>query len=432
MTHTHSDAGIVYWGDYLFALIMSWIIPVCLIAIIPGIYMSLSSDMPVLAAFNILSFLILIILAFSKKINVSLKKIIFIWIFYTAGVILLYYLGYMGPGILYLYAVNIFSVIIAPEKKSYYSFFIVLAVCILFAVEIHFQWIRPKAFWGFTVDSWIAIASNLIFLSLITTLLIPKIFNGLQKYINSLQDYKNKLNEKQKQLIAANDMLITKNNELEQFAYITSHDLQEPVRMISSFLEKLKIKYKDSFDDKGKQYLFFATQGAYRLKSLIADLYLYIKSGHDNIPKELIDVNVLVQEVKQLLYVAINENKAQIINKQLPLVFTHKAMLLHVIQNLIDNALKYRKPTESPVITVSSNESDIFWQFSVSDNGIGIEQEYFDKIFIIFQRLHSKDEYSGTGVGLAITRKNVENMGGKLWVESVPGKGSTFYFTIKK
>jgi PAS domain S-box-containing protein len=226
--------------------------------------------------------------------------------------------------------------------------------------------------------------------------------------------------------------LALSNSELEQFAYVASHDLQEPLRMVTSFLTLLEKKYGDVIDENGKKYIAFAVDGAKRMRQIILDLLEFSRVGTTDDDKEKIDLNELLNEIKILFRKNIEEQKAVIKTDSLPILYTHLSPLRQVFQNLIGNALKYSGKETQPQIHITVKELKDHWQFAVIDNGIGIEKAYFDKIFIIFQRLHKKDEYSGTGMGLAITKKIIERFGGKIWVESEVGKGSTFYFTIKK
>ena len=226
--------------------------------------------------------------------------------------------------------------------------------------------------------------------------------------------------------------LAASNKELEEFAYVASHDLQEPLRMITGFLAKIEKKYSDIIDDKGKQYIHFAVDGAQRMRRIIMDLLEFSRIGKTEDVEIHTDLNELVQEVMVLYQKQIKETKAHINFKKLPTLITELASLRQVFQNLISNALKYHVKGKPPVINISAEETETHWQFTISDNGIGIEAEYFDRIFVLFQRLHNKDEYSGTGIGLAVCKKIIENLGGKLWLTSVPENGTTFYFTILK
>jgi PAS domain S-box-containing protein len=225
--------------------------------------------------------------------------------------------------------------------------------------------------------------------------------------------------------------LADSNAELEQFAYVASHDLQEPLRMVTGFLTQLEKKYQDVIDEKGKQYIFFAVDGSKRMRQIILDLLEYSRAGKTVSGLERVDLNKFMDEMR-VLYRKQLDSGAQIFNDELPEVICYKTSLWQVLQNLVGNALKYHKKDVAPVVTVSCSVANTHWQFCVEDNGIGIEPEYFDKIFIIFQRLHRKGEYSGTGIGLAIAKKLVENLGGKIWVDSAKNVGTKFYFTILK
>jgi PAS domain S-box-containing protein len=261
--------------------------------------------------------------------------------------------------------------------------------------------------------------------------------NGLSVYFKDVTERKLAeihLNESNENLQKKAKELAVSNAELEQFAYVASHDLQEPLRMITSFLTQLEKKYGDVIEDKGKQYIHFAVDGAKRMRQIILDLLEFSRVGRTDDKLEQVDLNELVSDILTLHGKQIKDKKVIVQVGQLPSLHTLKAPLRQVFQNLISNSLKYHKEMEGviPSIAVEYQDSNINWLFSVTDNGLGIDPQYFEKIFIIFQRLHNKEEYSGTGIGLAVTKKIVENMGGKIWVESVEGSGSTFYFTLPK
>ncbi len=262
--------------------------------------------------------------------------------------------------------------------------------------------------------------------------------NKCIKISGSVQDV-TILKENELELLALNSQLTQRakelansNKELEHFAYIASHDLQEPLRMISSFLLLIEEKYADKIDDKGKQYIAFAVDGAKRMKQIILDLLQFSRVGVKNETLEDIDVSSLIQEINLLHNQQIEEINAKIYFNDLPRIQSYKTPLRQVLQNLISNALKYHNTETQPIINISITDNTTHWQFCVEDNGIGIDPEYFDKIFVIFKRLHSKEAYSGTGIGLAIVKKIIESLDGTIWVHSAEGKGSKFYFTIKK
>jgi len=229
-----------------------------------------------------------------------------------------------------------------------------------------------------------------------------------------------------------NEQLAIKNDELEQFAYVASHDLQEPLRMVTSFLTQLDKKYGNVMDDKGKQYIHFAVDGATRMRQIILDLLDFSRVGRTDDNREMVDLNELVKEIELLFSKQIEEKNAVIYAEQLPVINGYKVPLRQVFQNLVGNALKYARHNVNARIQITVTELKTHWQFTVVDNGIGIDKQYFGRIFIIFQRLHARDDYPGTGMGLAVTKKIVESLGGKIWVKSEEGAGSTFYFTINK
>ena len=228
------------------------------------------------------------------------------------------------------------------------------------------------------------------------------------------------------------DELARSNEELERFAYVASHDLQEPLRMVASYLQLLERRYDDKLDQDAKDFIGFAVDGATRMKRLINDLLAYSRVGTRGKPFEATDLNNVLGQVHVNLQKIIEENGALISQTEMPTVLADQTQMVQLFQNLISNGIKFRKEECAPQINVSVCDAGHEWQFSVKDNGIGFEQQYEDRIFVIFQRLHTKDKYTGTGIGLAVSKRIIERHGGRIWVESVPGEGATFYFTIPK
>ncbi|MBN1572770.1 MAG: PAS domain-containing protein [Deltaproteobacteria bacterium] len=247
--------------------------------------------------------------------------------------------------------------------------------------------------------------------------------------ITKRKQIEKELQHKNEELIKKSEELVRSNRDLEQFAYVASHDLQEPLRAVSSFSQLLSQRYNDRLDKDAQEFIGFIVNGSVRMQQLINDLLSFSRVSTRGKPLEQTDANSVLGQTMVNLSATIEENRAIITNEELPTVMADASQLVQVFQNLIGNAIKFKRG-DLPYIHVSAYEEDGSWVFSVKDNGIGIEQEYFDKIFVIFQRLHGKDEYSGTGIGLAICKKIIERHGGKIWVESEPQKGSTFHFTI--
>jgi PAS domain S-box-containing protein len=220
------------------------------------------------------------------------------------------------------------------------------------------------------------------------------------------------------------------NQELEQFAYIASHDLQEPLRMVIGFLNLLDERYGPQLDDTATRYINFAVDGARRMSQLISDLLDYSRVEHMGPNIQRVDLNRVLASATANLRDSIQESSARIIHDQLPTVPGNATHLTQLFQNLLGNAIKFRREGIPPQIDVGCRRDGDYWLLMVKDNGIGIAPEYRNKIFMIFQRLHSREKYPGTGIGLAICKKIVERHGGNIWIDSNPGEGSTFYFTL--
>jgi len=219
------------------------------------------------------------------------------------------------------------------------------------------------------------------------------------------------------------------NKELEQFAYVASHDLQEPLRMVSSYTELLERRYGDKLDDKAREFIGYAVDGAVRMQRLINDLLEFSRVSTRGKALQPVDVTRVLGTVRANLSVAIQDAGALVTNDALPTVMADETQLVQLLQNLIGNAIKFRG-RERPHVHVGAQATATEWVFAVRDNGIGIAPEYFERIFVIFQRLHARDEYPGTGIGLAVCRRILDRHGGRIWVESEPGHGSTFYFAL--
>ncbi|MEM9543334.1 MAG: ATP-binding protein [Cyanobacteria bacterium P01_E01_bin.42] len=221
------------------------------------------------------------------------------------------------------------------------------------------------------------------------------------------------------------------NQDLEKFAYVASHDLQEPLNLISSYVQLLEMRYSDRLDESAKEFINFAVEGVTHMQTLIDDLLTYSRLGTQQKKFAEIEIEDVLKRVCLNLQTKIDESEATILYDRLPSVWSDRTQLIQVFQNLIGNAIKFRRE-EPPRIQIEVKEQEEEYLFSVCDNGIGIDPQFNDRIFIIFQRLHSRDEYSGTGIGLALCKKIIEHRGGRIWIESELGKGSTFYFTISR
>jgi PAS domain S-box-containing protein len=250
---------------------------------------------------------------------------------------------------------------------------------------------------------------------------------GASKVVRDITEQK-RIDEQLRKVVVE---LERSNLELEQFASVASHDLQEPLRMVSSYTQLLELEYKDKLDDDAREYIAYAVDGARRMQRLINDLLEFSRVGTRGRRLEPVDANVVLGTVRANLTVAIEDGCALVTNEELPTVMADSTQLGQLLQNLIANAIKFHGG-QSPRVHIAASARGAEWVFTVSDNGIGIEPQYFDRIFAIFQRLHVAAEYPGTGIGLAVCKRIAERHGGRIWVESDPGNGTTFSFSIPR
>ncbi|MBD3226898.1 MAG: PAS domain S-box protein [Candidatus Lokiarchaeota archaeon] len=253
-------------------------------------------------------------------------------------------------------------------------------------------------------------------------------FRGKPCIVESFRDI-TEIKRTEKKLKSYAERLERSNKELEQFAYVASHDLQEPLRSIGSFAQLLSRRYKDKLDADANDFIKFIVDGSNRMKMLINDLLTYSRIESRGKPFEMVSGEEIIKIVMSNLREKIDDNNVKITHDYLPNIFGDKSQLIRLFQNLIENAIKFRgeKPAR---IHISAEKEENYWKFAIKDNGIGIEKKHFDRIFIIFKRLHTKEEYPGSGLGLALCKKIIKRHNGRIWVDSELNKGSTFYFTI--
>ncbi len=225
------------------------------------------------------------------------------------------------------------------------------------------------------------------------------------------------------------EQLLRSNQELEQFAYVASHDLQEPLRVVVGYVQLLERRYKDRLDADADQFIHYIVDGVTRMQQLITDLLNYSRIGTRGKPFQPTDVRKVLDRALANLQKVVEESGAMITCDSLPSVQGDEIQLVQLFQNLIGNGIKFRGE-RPPEIDVSARRDGDHWVFAVRDNGIGIERQYWEQIFVIFRRLHTRQKYAGTGIGLAICKRIVERHGGRIWLDSQPGQGTTFYFTL--
>ncbi|MCA9837543.1 MAG: PAS domain S-box protein [Trueperaceae bacterium] len=249
-------------------------------------------------------------------------------------------------------------------------------------------------------------------------------------FVNQIQDIST-LKRTTQDLQAHTKKLERSNRDLQDFAYVASHDLQEPLRMVSSYVQLLERRYSNKLDQDAKDFIAFAVDGAQRMQRLINDLLAFSRVGTHGKAFELVSLEACLEDAKKNLRLLIGETACQINSETLPELWLDYSQMVLLFQNLIANAIKFRSDA-SPIIDISQKDLQTDWLISIRDNGIGIEAKYLEDIFTLFRRLHTRDVYEGTGIGLAVCRRIVERHGGKLWAESEPGKGSSFHISLPK
>ena len=257
---------------------------------------------------------------------------------------------------------------------------------------------------------------------------------GEEKGQGIILEFRDRTAEKktEQDLVAKTADLVRSNRDLEQFAYVASHDLQEPLRMVTSYTQLLSRRYKGQLSSEADEFIGFAVDGAVRMQALINALLAYSRVDSRGRPLAVCDLNAVLDHALDNLKLALEESEASIVRAELPRVMGDPIQLMQLLQNLVGNAVKFRAKDRPPVVTVAAERAGDLWRIRVSDNGIGIDPQYFDRIFVIFQRLHTKEEYPGTGIGLAMCKRIVERHGGTIEVASAPGNGSTFTFTLRE
>jgi signal transduction histidine kinase len=425
-----STYELAYWRNHLFALAVLYVVPLSFIAIIPGMYMAYIVGLNFLLVADIIVLAILALIVFSSRISIQGRKLLFFFGLYLVSTALLYELGSFGPGLLFLLAITFLITLIYEQKTALLSVLINTGICIVFGFLIHYEATASVMIQEYGVDSWFALSANLIFLCLITVLLVPGLFQGLESSFKKRNQLQVELEKKQIDLELSMRQLEEKNLELEEFAYTASHDLKEPLRTVRNFVELLKRKYEGRLDDKADEYISIASDGAGRMAVLIDDLLEYSRVGRMHTKVEQVDLNKLVSEITESLKSDPEAGSVEIEAENLSVVPGVPVSLKMLFQNLIFNGIKYQPKGNKPRVRITCSKSNGMWHFSVSDNGIGIEEEQLEDIFKLFKRLHAQGEYSGSGMGLAICKKVVNQHGGEIWAESEPNKGSTFHFTL--
>lgn len=420
------NSDLEYLRNEIFLKCLIYIFPSGIIVLFPGTLNAIYLKQYSVLTFSILTYLIMFIITIPVRIPIHIKKIIFTLALFNLGFQLFFRLDFIFLGILYWTIANISIVLLYSKKTTLIIGLLNTLVCIFIGYLIysnHLIWFKSVSI---NLDKWIIISVNMLFLNIIVSILINQLISNLQsvifKEINSSENLKK-----------TNHLLHAKNDELEHMTYVASHDLQEPLRMVTSFLTQLEIKYKDQLDQRGKQYIHFAMNGAVKMREVMLEILAFSKIGMDNGQLEIIQLNELVDEVLWMNRKLIQENNSQIIIEQLPNMLGHKILLRTLFTNLISNAVKYKSNARISIVKLTCDIKEHDYVFKIIDNGIGIPDEKKDQIFQLFNRGDvNKNQVQGSGIGLAICKKITLLMNGEISVSSVHNEGCTFTVQLPK
>lgn len=426
--------GVHFWRDRLFTVILVYTLPVGMIAYVPAMVACYYFSVPEIAFFDTLAVLLLAIATFRKRLSIKSRKLIFIITMYLLSVSLLYYMGVYGPGLLYLLSSVIFVSLIYSSRLAYICIVVNTLICVLFAAGLRYGLITTDMATVYTPESWLVVASNQVLLSILFAAAIQMLTSGFMDTLQTEGELKNKLVLEGIESQRLVNELKLKNEELEQFAYIASHDLQEPLNTISGLVEVLNLDNTKTENDDFKTSLGFISFSVDRLRLLIKGLLDYSRIGRQRELEE-VDCKTMLSHVVDDLRASILESNATITIDEsinlLPKINVYPLDFQQLFQNLVSNAIKFRNEGVAPEIRLAVMQEGDFLRFSVTDNGIGVQRGSLENIFVIFKRGHASKRYAGTGIGLAFCKKIIDLHGGRIWVESEPGKGSQFFFTIR-
>lgn len=430
---TTAVRGVAYWRDQLFITIVVYILPVSMIAYLPAMFICYRYDELYIAVYDTIAVALVLVLTLHRRMALATRKLFMISTLYLLSITLLYYLGVFGPGLIYMLSTVIFVSLVYSSRLAYLCIILNSLICILFAVGISYGLLGSPTSAIYDSHAWLGVASNHLFLSIVFAVAIHILISGFGETLANEIELKKRLIKETEMSASRVKELKLKNEEMEQFTYIASHDLQEPLNSISGIVEVLKLDGIRQ-DEKGySQSLSFIATSVDRLRGLIKGLLDYSKIGRQ-IKLETIDCQKLIERVLEDLQAALQQAHAKIIIdvsiRQLPPLSVYPLEFNQLFQNLISNAVKFRKRNIDPEVHIKVVGVAGGWQFSIEDNGIGIDNLYLEKIFVIFKRVHGSEAYDGNGIGLAFCKKIVEMHGGRIWVESVQGQGSKFFFTL--
>ena len=417
------NAGLDHWRDRVFGTVLTYALPLSVLVIIPSVHALWKDGLYVLAIYDAVAVLFLAFITLVPGLSMGIRKGICMSLFYGIALALLYYLDDRSPGLLFMVAASVFAILFYELRYSLLFQLLNVLICLGFLVLLVVSDAPVPFRENNTAASWLAVSSNMIFISAILVLLLHHALSGLQQALNEQHRLRDAAER-------ANEELGRVNHELEEFAYVASHDLQEPLRMVISFIDLLRRRLDSTLDEKARQYMDLVQDGSLRMRANIEDLLEFARAGRSVELPIHVDMAVLLNGLRKDLAPSIESSDARLHYSGPDGLVVQEATLRQVLLNLIGNGLKYRSKDEPPVISISAEIKGTVAHFAVTDNGIGIDPQYHARIFRMLQRLHTREEYAGTGMGLSICKKVIERAGGRIWVRSALGQGSSFHFTL--
>ncbi|MDH5720226.1 MAG: ATP-binding protein [Spirochaetia bacterium] len=423
--------SVLYWQELVLFWVLSLILTLGFFLIVP-VSLSYFIKGAFLDGFIsiIILFLVILVLIFRRHIKYPVRA----GIMALGGLLLILFRLFVDKNILVgmaaLYGLSVFISVLHKKAGKYIVIILNAIICSVWGWLLYEGYYKEYFPDPLTAENSLRYAFSVYIIGIIAiipvAILIESLlyFSGEQKKMSELRSNEVRL------LVEAQKNLKRVNDELDEFTYAASHDMQEPLRMITSYTQLIKKKNQNKLDEKSVQYLNYALENSVRMQRIIDDMLDYARYNKNKDILKTIDTTEVLNEIVENFKAPIKKNKAQIKYDSLPKITANREQLFRLFQNLIENALKFCKKDESPIIHINAEKKENEIIFSIKDNGIGIEQKYFDKIFMAFKRLHKKEEYPGSGVGLSQCKKIVEMHNGRIWVESIPKEGSTFYFSI--
>ncbi|MFN3529036.1 MAG: sensor histidine kinase [Bacteroidia bacterium] len=427
-TEQQNDGTLSYWQNLLFANTMIFILPFSIIAMLPAFYLNLTVDITTILFTDLSAIGFLLVLSFGKGIDVKKRKLTFTILSFVFAWFLLLMIDNPAPGSIYLFAATIFAMLMYEVRYAYYWCHITVLIYLLTALLPSLSINGIRTYEEMQIIEWVAVVSNVVFLSYLSAGLLPRLLSGIQQYIVRQNELQQELQLREADLREASEKLQFKNQELQDFVYIASHDLQEPLRMVSSFMGLLEKKHKAELPEKAHAYIHFAVDGANRMRKMLNDLLQYSRAGNMAEEKSWIKLDLEMAHFRQLFA---SDQKHELSWDPLPVIYGPKTPILQLFQNLISNGFKYGPETGVKKVHIGFEQNGHL-QFTISDNGIGIAAEDQEAIFQLFKRVPTLQNVAGSGIGLAICKKIVGQLDGSLHLSSEIGKGSSFCVRLPK